>query len=217
MQGRGLVSSTHFQKDDIILEERPLVSSQFSWNELYKYQACEYCLRSIETAESMARRLSNNESLALSHPECCDVDLSQISPCPQCQVLNVILTYISDMLIFTSCWLRNYSKFSHSVFDWQWYTDFHFRNFDHRFKIVFTLEFGSSLLISEASSCRPNDRITIHINAIKLLISIGVPRSEYNYTITQIWSKIVKNGLLFGLLKEFLKLWTLLLFIYLLF
>jgi RNA polymerase subunit RPABC4/transcription elongation factor Spt4 len=68
------------------LEESPIVSCQFAWNEFYKYKACEYCLRSLETAEAMAQRLTENYSLILPHPECCEVSQDQIVTCPQCGV-----------------------------------------------------------------------------------------------------------------------------------
>ncbi|CAL1526150.1 unnamed protein product [Lymnaea stagnalis] len=86
-KGKGLLGNTIFQKGDVIFEEKPLVSAQFSWNELYKYLACEYCLRSLETAEEMAKRLTNNPGLSLPYPECCDLDTSQFAQCPDCQIL----------------------------------------------------------------------------------------------------------------------------------
>lgn len=30
-----------------ILEEKPIVSAQFSWNSTYNYRACEYCLKCV--------------------------------------------------------------------------------------------------------------------------------------------------------------------------
>ncbi|XP_070210003.1 histone-lysine N-trimethyltransferase SMYD5-like isoform X2 [Littorina saxatilis] len=85
-KGKGLYAKTHFKKEETILTEAPLVCAQFSWNELYKYEACEFCLRSLETAEEMSRRLTNNPSLVLPHPECCEVDSSVHTCCPHCQV-----------------------------------------------------------------------------------------------------------------------------------
>ncbi|XP_059173107.1 histone-lysine N-trimethyltransferase SMYD5-like [Physella acuta] len=84
-KGRGLVSCNSFQKGDTLFEEKPLVCAQFSWNELYKYLACEYCLRSLESAEDMVKRLTTNPSLTLPHPECCQVDPSKYAACPQCK------------------------------------------------------------------------------------------------------------------------------------
>ncbi|XP_050396581.1 histone-lysine N-trimethyltransferase SMYD5 isoform X1 [Patella vulgata] len=86
-KGRGLFSKQDIKEGETILDETPLVSTQFLWNELYKYQACEYCLRSIEKAEAMTRRLANNPALTLPFPECCEVKTEQIVVCPQCQML----------------------------------------------------------------------------------------------------------------------------------
>lgn len=44
-QGRALFAATNFKKGDTILQEVPLVSSQFSWNAACKYLACEYCMK----------------------------------------------------------------------------------------------------------------------------------------------------------------------------
>jgi hypothetical protein len=85
-KGKGLFATQPFKEGDTIFTEVPLVSAQFSWNELYKYAACEFCLRSLETAEEMSRRLSDNPALVLPHPECCGVDKSTYTCCPQCQV-----------------------------------------------------------------------------------------------------------------------------------
>ena len=58
---------------DVILIEKPLVCSQFSWNKTYSYTACEYCMKSMETAQNMARRLSSKYDLELPHvDQCCD-------------------------------------------------------------------------------------------------------------------------------------------------
>ena len=81
-----MYAKTNFKERDVILTETPLVCAQFSWNELYKYAACEFCLRSLETAEDMSRRLSDNPAVVLPHPECCEVDSSSHTCCPHCQV-----------------------------------------------------------------------------------------------------------------------------------
>lgn len=79
-----------------MFEERPVVSSQFLWNEFYKYTACEYCLRSLETAENQSRRLTENEALTLPYPECDETKPSQYVKCPQCQVnfVQCVLTIL---------------------------------------------------------------------------------------------------------------------------
>ena len=55
LRGRALFATRDFQKGDIILKEAPIVAAQFCWNKTCKYHACDYCLRSVETATEMAR------------------------------------------------------------------------------------------------------------------------------------------------------------------
>lgn len=86
-KGKGLFAKKGIKKGENIFIERPLVSAQFLWNSLYKYKACEYCLRALETAEQNARRLSGNPELSLPHPELCKVRPEQHQACPQCQVM----------------------------------------------------------------------------------------------------------------------------------
>eukprot|EP00045_Choanoeca_perplexa_P008879 m.83588 g.83588 ORF g.83588 m.83588 type:complete len:81 (-) comp14655_c0_seq38:2128-2370(-) len=38
---------------------------QFSWNRFCKYQACQHCLMSLESAQAMADRLTNHAVTAL--------------------------------------------------------------------------------------------------------------------------------------------------------
>jgi hypothetical protein len=66
--------------------ERPLVSSQFAWNAACGYKACDHCLRSLETAEQMCRRLSGKVSFELPHPECCEVRPFEHVTCLNCAV-----------------------------------------------------------------------------------------------------------------------------------
>uniref|UniRef100_A0A669DMK4 Protein-lysine N-trimethyltransferase SMYD5 n=1 Tax=Oreochromis niloticus TaxID=8128 RepID=A0A669DMK4_ORENI len=87
LQGKGLFAKRSMKKGETIFIERPLVSAQFLWNTLYKYKACEYCLRALETAEGNARRLSGIPGLSLPHPELCRVRPEQHQACPQCQVM----------------------------------------------------------------------------------------------------------------------------------
>ena len=91
-KGKGLFASQGLKKGDVIFEEKPLVSSQFLWNEFYKYTACEYCLKSLETAEAQACRLTENPSMTLPHPDCCETKPDQHVVCVQCQVSSVCYT-----------------------------------------------------------------------------------------------------------------------------
>ncbi|XP_074505396.1 protein-lysine N-trimethyltransferase SMYD5 [Sebastes fasciatus] len=87
LKGKGLFAKKSIKKGDTIFLERPLVSAQFLWNSLYKYKACEYCLRALETAEENARRLSGIPGLSIPHPELCRVRPELHQACPQCQVM----------------------------------------------------------------------------------------------------------------------------------
>lgn len=85
-KGRGLFAIKDYNVGDVIFTEEPLISCQFSWNKLYGYLACDYCMKSLETAEEMARRLCNDDSVSLPHPECCQN--KQLTPiaCEKCGV-----------------------------------------------------------------------------------------------------------------------------------
>ena len=87
-KGKGLYATTKFPEGSCILFDKPIVSAQFSWNKLYGYLACEYCMRSMESAEEMSRRLSGNNFLVLPHVECCQVDSGNFTFCPDCQVFG---------------------------------------------------------------------------------------------------------------------------------
>ncbi|XP_044150841.1 SET and MYND domain-containing protein 5 [Bufo gargarizans] len=85
-KGRGLFAARSIRKGDTIFQEKPLVSAQFQWNALYRYRACDHCLRSLETAEENAQRLSANVHVTLPYPELCSVQNGLHQQCPQCQV-----------------------------------------------------------------------------------------------------------------------------------
>uniref|UniRef100_A0AAY5F2R2 Protein-lysine N-trimethyltransferase SMYD5 n=1 Tax=Electrophorus electricus TaxID=8005 RepID=A0AAY5F2R2_ELEEL len=87
VKGKGLFAKKPFKKGEAIFTERPLVSAQFLWNALYKYRACEYCMRALETAEENARRLSGMPALILPHQELCKVQPELHHTCPHCQVI----------------------------------------------------------------------------------------------------------------------------------
>lgn len=85
-KGKGLFAGRDFCSGDVIFTEKPVVSCQFSWNKLYKYLACDHCMKSLETAEDVSRRLCQDESIVLPHPECCEVNRPQHVTCPYCDV-----------------------------------------------------------------------------------------------------------------------------------
>ena len=89
-KGKGLFASKNFNEGEVIFEEKPLVCSQFLWNSMYKYTACGGCMKSLETAEQMARRLTGNASLELPYAsKCCEITLlgQTIVNCHRCQVI----------------------------------------------------------------------------------------------------------------------------------
>ncbi|XP_073240425.1 protein-lysine N-trimethyltransferase SMYD5-like [Porites lutea] len=93
-KGKGLFANTNFKEGEIVFEEKPLVCCQFLWNAMYKYTACGFCMKSLETAEQMARRLTGNATLELPHAaKCCEIVRSgqKVVNCHRCQV-----TYCSE-------------------------------------------------------------------------------------------------------------------------
>nr|CAD7401676.1 unnamed protein product [Timema poppensis] len=85
-QGKGLFATQCFNAGDIIFEERPLVCCQFSWNGAYRYAACDFCMRPLESTEENARRLTGKKDLVLPYPECCPTDKKSHIQCKQCSV-----------------------------------------------------------------------------------------------------------------------------------
>ncbi|XP_065198918.1 histone-lysine N-trimethyltransferase SMYD5-like [Sycon ciliatum] len=86
-RGRAIIAKRPFKEDETLFIESPLMSCQFSWNREYKYLACEYCLRSLETAEEMACRLSSQPSIDLPlSADCCESKPSTYVKCPDCEV-----------------------------------------------------------------------------------------------------------------------------------
>lgn len=86
IKGKGLFATRTIRKGTTIFIERPVVCAQFLWNAAYKYRACDHCMRSLETAEENARRLSGKHLLVLPHPEQCTIRKELHQACPQCQV-----------------------------------------------------------------------------------------------------------------------------------
>lgn len=88
-KGKGLFANKNFKEGEVIFEESPVVCSQFLWNSMYKYTACGCCMKSLETAEQMARRLTGNASLELPYAsKCCEITRSgqKIVNCYRCEV-----------------------------------------------------------------------------------------------------------------------------------
>ncbi|KAG7200495.1 hypothetical protein KM043_001061 [Ampulex compressa] len=85
-KGKGLFATRPYKEGEVILEEKPIVCCQFSWNSDYGYLACDNCLRPLETAEENVRRLTGNPSIILPHHECCETNKNMITECPMCGV-----------------------------------------------------------------------------------------------------------------------------------
>lgn len=83
-----MLAARDLAEGEVILEDKPIVACQFSWNKDYLYEACDYCLFPLETAEHNIRRLAANNSIALPYLEC---DITQEvaftqTACPECKV-----------------------------------------------------------------------------------------------------------------------------------
>ncbi|XP_054584475.1 histone-lysine N-trimethyltransferase SMYD5 isoform X2 [Eptesicus fuscus] len=86
-KGKGLFATQLIRKGETIFVERPLVAAQFLWNALYRYRACDHCLRALEKAEENAQRLTGKPGQVLPHPELCPVRKDLHQNCPHCQVM----------------------------------------------------------------------------------------------------------------------------------
>lgn len=96
-QGKGLFTTRDFAEGEVIFTERPLVSAQFAWNAAYRYLACDHCMRSLETAEQMAHRLTGNSSLALQYSDCCSVRPSEHVLCHCCSVSCLFCVHFENV------------------------------------------------------------------------------------------------------------------------
>uniref|UniRef100_A0A0K8TT51 Protein-lysine N-trimethyltransferase SMYD5 n=1 Tax=Tabanus bromius TaxID=304241 RepID=A0A0K8TT51_TABBR len=87
-KGRSMIARKHFKTGEVIFEEEPFVSCQFSWNTAYGYAACNHCMRPLETTEQNVRRLANDPTIRLPFPEHCPTKewVSQMVTCSRCGV-----------------------------------------------------------------------------------------------------------------------------------
>lgn len=83
-----MFATKDIQDGEIILQEKPLASSQFSWNKSYSYLACDHCMFPLETAETNIRRLTFDPEIQIPHPEADPTIAIQenIISCEHCQV-----------------------------------------------------------------------------------------------------------------------------------
>lgn len=63
------MSQANISEEEVILQEAPLVCSQFSWNKAYGYLACDFCMFPLESAEQNIRRLTFDQPIILPYPE----------------------------------------------------------------------------------------------------------------------------------------------------
>ncbi|XP_076250614.1 SET and MYND domain containing, class 5 isoform X1 [Rhynchophorus ferrugineus] len=85
-KGKGIFATSYIPQGSILFEEEPLVACQFSWNATCKYEACDHCLRPLETAQDNVRRLTGISSLELPYPDCCETKKEDITFCNLCAV-----------------------------------------------------------------------------------------------------------------------------------
>lgn len=87
-KGRSMVATKSYNVGDVIFEEEPFVSSQFSWNSAYGYVACDHCMRPLETVTENVRRLANKPALVVPLIEHDPTKqwLEQFCCCPKCKV-----------------------------------------------------------------------------------------------------------------------------------
>ncbi|KAH9424413.1 SET and MYND domain-containing protein 5 [Dermatophagoides pteronyssinus] len=84
IKGRCLIANETIYTGEIIFEELPLVCSQFLWNAECKYDACQFCLTPLETAEENVTRLTK-EQIQLPYVEqCCQTNKSKHINCSGC-------------------------------------------------------------------------------------------------------------------------------------
>ncbi|XP_030373563.1 SET and MYND domain-containing protein 5 isoform X2 [Scaptodrosophila lebanonensis] len=87
-KGRAMVATKDFIAGEIIFEEEPFVSHQFSWNAAYGYAACDHCMRPLETVLANVRRLANNQtvSMPLLQHDPTAAWFQQFTQCARCKV-----------------------------------------------------------------------------------------------------------------------------------
>ena len=72
---------------ETIFIEKPLLSIQFSWNQIYGYKCCHHCLEPLETANENAVRLANDPNIVLPYEDCCATRKSFHVKCPNCDAI----------------------------------------------------------------------------------------------------------------------------------
>ena len=86
-KGRGLFALRDFRKGETLFREKPLVSVQFSWNQVYGYKCCHHCFEPLETANENVVRLASDPNIVLPYHECCLTRKNFHVKCQNCDVL----------------------------------------------------------------------------------------------------------------------------------
>ncbi|KAH8288896.1 hypothetical protein KR054_011632 [Drosophila jambulina] len=87
-KGRAMIATKNFAANEVIFEEEPFVSKQFSWNVAYGYAACDHCMRPLETVLENVRRLASDPKVEvplLQHDPTA-AWVAQFTQCPRCKV-----------------------------------------------------------------------------------------------------------------------------------
>lgn len=85
-KGRGLFALRDFRMGETLFRDKPLVSVQFAWNQVYGYKSCHHCIEPLETAQENTVRLANDPNIVLPFHECCTTRPSFHVKCPNCDV-----------------------------------------------------------------------------------------------------------------------------------
>lgn len=57
-KGRGVLATESLEEDDILFQEKPICSAQFSWGRHLNYRACFHCMKPLETPNECVLRLT---------------------------------------------------------------------------------------------------------------------------------------------------------------
>mmetsp|Transcript_41295 Transcript_41295/g.106857 ORF Transcript_41295/g.106857 Transcript_41295/m.106857 type:complete len:245 (+) Transcript_41295:160-894(+) len=86
VRGKGVFAKQAVEQGKVILRERSLAVSQYLWNKVCKYEACDNCMYPLETAQQTAIRLSGGRPFALSFQlECCPNSTGRTSLFVECE------------------------------------------------------------------------------------------------------------------------------------
>ncbi|VVC40614.1 SET domain [Cinara cedri] len=88
VKGKCLVATKFYEPDDLIFDEEPFVSCQFSWNNLYGYRACNHCLCPLESISENITRLTNAMITEVPFEDHCPVNnlVQNFVQCESCKV-----------------------------------------------------------------------------------------------------------------------------------